>query len=181
MLKDCDFECLLAKARRRDVQALATLCEQFYPRLLKYLHYRVGPEAAEDLAGEVVLKVMRSISGQTGLFEPWLYRVARNVIVDHARSAKARPETPLDDEMMDNMTSAESVSEGVARRLDIEQGLAQLTDEQRELLTLKFIQGLSNEEIGEVTGRNAVAIRALQFRALTALREVLAGKGCMRA
>lgn len=180
MLKDSDFECLLAKARQHDAQALSALCELFYPKLLKYLHYRAGPDAAEDLAGEVVLKVMRSIAGQTGSFEPWLYRVAKNVLVDHARRAQARPESPLGDEMLDTMTSPESVSDGVARQLDIEHGLAQLTEDQRELLTLKFIQGLSNAEIGEVTGRNSDAVRALQFRALTALREVLEGERCIR-
>lgn len=180
-MKDSDFECLLAKARGHDAQALSALCERFYPKLLKYLHYRVGPEAAEDLAGEVVLKVMRSIAGQTGSFEPWLYRVAKNVLVDRARRAQARPELPLDDEMLDTMSSPESVSDSVARQLDIEHGLAQLTEDQRELLTLKFIQGLSNAEIGEVTGRNADAVRALQFRALTALRQVLDGERCIRA
>jgi RNA polymerase sigma-70 factor (ECF subfamily) len=179
LLKDFDFECLLAKARRQDAHALSALCELFYPKLLKFLHYRVGPDHAEDLAGEVVLKIMRSIAGQTGSFEPWLYRVAKNVIVDHARRLKARPETPLDEEMLNNMTRPENLIDDVARQLDLQHGLAQLTDDQRELLTLKFIQGLSNAEIGEVTGRNSDAVRALQFRALTALRQALEGERCL--
>ena len=64
----------------------------------------------------------------------------------------------------------------VGRQMDVRGALDKLTDDQRELVALKFIQGLSNADIAEVTGRRPGAIRALQFRALCALRDILRGK-----
>ena len=164
-----ELDNLVKKARQRDAAALAELCERYYPRVLKFMRYRVGPGAAEDLAGEVFARLMRSIDRQNGRFEPWLYQIARNVVIDRARRKQTRPESEWDDSLMNHPAEATNV----AGRLDLEQALTRLNDEQRELVTLKFLQGLTNDEIGEVTGRTAEAVRALQYRALSALREVM--------
>ena len=164
---------LLAKARERDPDSLAALCERFYPKVLKYMHYRVDATWADDLTAEVFLRVMRSIAGQTGSFVAWLYKIAANVIIDHSRREKVRRVIPMDEQTTQLLTSPDDPADTVARRADLLDALAWLTEEQRELVTLKFIQGLSNAEIAEVTGRKPGAIRALQFRALSALRERL--------
>jgi RNA polymerase sigma-70 factor, ECF subfamily len=168
-----ELDNLVKQARQRDAAALAALCERYYPRVLKFMRYRVGFSAAEDLAGEVFARLMRSIDRQNGMFEPWLYRLARNVVIDRARRQQTRPESEWDDSMMNHPAEATDLGASVAGRLDLEQAITRLSDEQRELVTLKFLQGLSNDEIAEVTGRNAVAVRALQYRALLALRELM--------
>jgi RNA polymerase sigma-70 factor (ECF subfamily) len=140
------------------------------------MHYRVDAASAEDLTGEVFLRVLSHISRQKGSFVAWLYRVAGNVAVDYARARKIRQETPMDERVAETIIAGEDPGEAVGRQMDIRRAITQLTDDQRELITLKFIQGLSNDEISEITGRSQGAIRGLQFRALSTLREFLGGE-----
>lgn len=168
---------LLARARAQEPDALTELCAAYYPKILRFMRYRVGPNEAEDLAGEVFFKVMRSIGSQTGSFEAWLYRLARNVIVDRVRYRQARPETELSDAMTETIANGKNAHAASTAHMDMESALAMMNEEHRELLTLKFVQGLTNEEIGEITGQKVSAIRAMQFRALKAMRAVLDRKG----
>jgi RNA polymerase sigma-70 factor (ECF subfamily) len=152
------------------------LCEHFYPKVLKYMHYRVDAISAEDLTGEVFLRVLRYIGEQSGSFVAWLYRIAANVVVDHARMGKTRKEIPMDVQVIESVVNGKDPSMVVGRQIDISNAIAKLTDDQRELITLKFIQGLTNADVAEVTGRSKEAIRGLQFRALSALRLILSGE-----
>ena len=169
-MSDRSLEDLLASARTGDAESIARLCGMFYPKVLTYMRYRVDASSAEDLTGEVFVRVLSHIAGQNGSFVAWLYRIAGNVVVDHARSKATRRERTLDEKTPE---PAASDDPRAASAPEIESALAGLTDEQRELVTLKFIQGLSNSQIAEITGRSAEAIRALQFRTLAALRERL--------
>ena len=170
-MEEAELTRLVEQARRRDPDALAVLCEQFHPKVLKYMHYRVSPRWAEDLAADVLLRVVRNIDRQTGSFVAWLYQIAAHVIIDHSRREKIRRTSPMDEQAIQVLTASDDPSKTVERRADLLEALAGLTDEQRELITLKFIQGLSNSDIAKITGRTTDAIRALQFRALSALRE----------
>ena len=164
------------KARRGDPEQLAEIYEHFYPKMLKYMSYRAGERIAEDLTAEVFLRVVRGIKKQKGSFVAWLYTIARNVVADHFRSAKVRHEIPLDSQMTQSLTINEGRSEKVAMKLDLANAIQKLTDSQREFITLKFIQGLSNQEIEQIMGRKPEAIRGLQFRSLSSLREILTAK-----
>ena len=166
---------LLARARRRDPEALAELCEQWYPEILKYMHYRVQYATAEDLAGEVLVRVLRNISSQRGSFRAWLYTVARSVVADHFRREKVRQTEPMFDE--DHSADAAWPLEVTARQTDIREAMGRLTEPQAELIVLKFLQGLSNQEISEITGLSPGAIRAVQYRALSSLRRILESGG----
>jgi RNA polymerase sigma-70 factor, ECF subfamily len=172
-LEEFKLDKILVRARKLDQEAMAALCGHYYSKILKFMYYRTSVGNAEDLTGEVFLKVMRSISSQNGNFEAWIYRIARNVIIDRARYSKARPEVAITDENEKTMTTGRDGTEKIDAAMDIKYALAQVNDEQRELLSLKFIQGLSNDEISEITGKSTGAIRAMQFRALAALREVM--------
>jgi RNA polymerase sigma-70 factor (ECF subfamily) len=167
----------LIAARKKDSQALSKLCAHYSPKILRFMHYRTSANLAEDLTGEVIVKIMRSIEKQSGRFEPWLYRIARNVIVDHVRYQSVRPESVLSEEISNVLTNGKTPDTAVSHHLDIQTALEQVSDEHREFLSLKFIQGLDNHEISEITGQNLNAIRAMQFRALKAMRDVLAPEG----
>ena len=167
---------LVEKARLRDPEALGALCSSFYPKILRYMQYRVGQRFADDLAAEVFLKAIRGIGGQTGNFVAWLYRIASNVVADHARSQKMRREGPISDALTERLAGGADPAREVGRALDIQKAMGHLTDEQREMVTLKFIEGLSNAELAEITGRTADAIRHLQFRAMSSLRRILGGE-----
>ena len=167
---------LAERARRGDRAALGELCAEFYPRVLKFMHYRVGPRFAEDLTSEVFLRVVRAIATQNGSFAAWVFRIAANVATDQLRSSRARRETSMAEAVLESTASGDEPAAAVGRALDLQRALAQVTDGQRELVTMKFINGLTNAEIAEATGRSPEAIRVLQFRALAALRNIL-GRG----
>lgn len=168
---------LLEGARKREPEALAELCARFYPAVLKFMHYRVGAGQAEDLTGEVFLRVVRAIEGQNGSFRAWLYRIAANVVAQWFRQKRIRERVRIDGAAVEASTSrAVNPAEAAARRIDLAEAIAKLTDDQRELVTYKFIQGFSNDLISRITGRTPGAIRALQFRALAALRRILSSE-----
>ena len=162
----------LARVRKREPGALARLYTLYYPRILKYVHYRLGPEEAEDVTGEVFLKLLNSIDTQSGNFEAWLYRLARNAVIDRVRHRNTRREEPLREEAPDPTDQGRGAHSTTAA-LDVERALSLVGEEHRELLVLRFIQGLSAAEIGEITGQSPGAVRGMLFRALTKLRMVL--------
>ena len=174
-MDESELNALVERARRREKGALNDLCARFYPKILGYLIHRVGRRFAEDLTEEVFLRVVRAIAGQKGSFVAWLYKIAANVAVDHGRSQAARPEAPLSDAAAGRAAGGDPARE-VGRALDLRDAIGQLTDDQRELVTLKFLQGLSTAEVADATGRTPEAVRALQFRALAALRRALGGE-----
>lgn len=162
---------LLEQARERNPAALARIYTRYYPKVLKFIHYRVGAQDAEDLTSEVFLKLMRSIDRQVGRFEPWLFKLARNTIIDRVRYRKVRPEDSL--EQSEQEFADEKTSSGVGAKLDVEQALSLVGEEYRELLVLRFVQGMSAVEISEITGKTPGAVRAMTFRALSKMRTVL--------
>lgn len=164
------------EARHGDSEAVATLCAQFYPRIMRYMRYRVGEQAAEDLTSKVFLRVIRNLARQNGSFTAWLYKIAANVVNDHIRELKTQPTTAMDENKQlpaEAVASGDNPAKAVGRKLDLEAALKLLTEDQRQLVTLKFVQGLSNEEVAETLDRTPGAVRVLQFRALSALRELL--------
>lgn len=171
-----EIDSLLEKAKQGDAEALAALCECLYPQVLKYMYYRVDAVSAEDLTGEVFLRVLRNIGKQKGLFVAWLYRIAANVVIDYSRMGKIRREGSMDEQLTQSNVNGKNPADVVGGQIDVYNAIVRLTNDQRELVTLKFIQGLSNADIAEITGRSEGAIRGLQFRALSALRLILSGE-----
>lgn len=167
---------VLDEARHGDSKAVATLCAQFYPRIMRYMRYRVGEQAAEDLTSEVFLRVIRNLTRQNGSFTAWLYKVAANVVNDHIRKLKTHPVVAMEENEQTQaaaLAKSDNPAQSVGRKLDLTAALELLTEDQRQLVTLKFVQGLSNEEVAETLDRTPGAVRVLQFRALSALRELL--------
>lgn len=164
-------------ARNGDAGALAAICEKLYPRIYRYLSYKVvDVRDAEDLAGEVFVRMLEAISGQTGNFEAWLFRIAGNVLTDHYRKRAVRSDTVG---LPEEMASGDDPVVATERKLDgerLKQGMRELTEEQKEVVILRFIMGYEHGEVAEMMGRSAGAIRALQFRALSALKGALGGR-----
>lgn len=160
--------------RNGDAGALATICENLYPRIYRYLSYKVDDlRDAEDLAGEVFVRMLEAIPGQTGNLEAWLFRIAGNVLTDHYRRRAVRSDTVG---LPEEIAGGEDPAVATERKLTgerLKQGLRGLTEEQREVVILRFILGYGHGEVAEIMGRSAGAIRALQFRALSALKVAL--------
>jgi RNA polymerase sigma factor (sigma-70 family) len=172
-----EFETILLRARKLDKSALAMIFERYYGKIVKFMYYRSNANDAEDMAATVFLKVMRSIQTQKGNFDAWIYKIARNVIIDNSRHNNAKPEAELSEPMQNMIKSSSSSIETVANQMDLTKSLSMLNEDQQEILTLKFIQGLSNESICEITGKTPGAVRAMQFRALETLKSIMRKEG----
>lgn len=161
-------------ARKGDAGALAAICEKLYPRIHRYLSFKVDdPKDAEDLAGEVFVRMLEGIPDQTGNLEAWLFRIAGNLLTDHYRRRAVRTETVG---LPDEVAGGDDPLAATERKLSgerLKRGLKILTEEQKEVVILRFVMGYEHDELAEIMGRSAGAIRALQFRALSALRDAL--------
>jgi len=167
---------VLENARRLEKSALSTLVKESYPFVFRYFYYRsIRREDAEDLTSEVFVRVVNSIKGQKGYFPAWLISIARNLLTDYYRKRGKLRETSLE-EIQEPFSDSDKNTKDTKDTLhpdDLRKMLDLLTDEQKEVITLKFIEDNTNEEIARIMNKSIGAIKALQFRALTALREIL--------
>ena len=176
LVGDADDIAVLQRARMGQPDAVTALCTAWYPKVLRYMHYRVSPHVAEDLTAEVFVRVLRSLKTQRGSFPAWLFRIAENIVIDHRRSSAVRKQEPMHEQIEQHEDAHCRHDEAVASRMDIETAMIQLSGDQRQLITLKFIEGLANEDVAAIMDRSTGAVRVLQFRALQALRRVLTGQ-----
>lgn len=165
-------------ARALDRDRLAAIYDEYHQLIYRYVYRQVGDvETARDLAAEVfhrLLRIAQSGGGPDRHPKAWLYRTAHNIVVDHYRRQQHRRHLPLDDELMiandDPAGSAERHLSGAQVRA----ALQHLTPDQRQVITLKFLEGLSNQEVAVVLDKPVGAVKSLQHRGLAALQRQLA-------
>jgi RNA polymerase sigma-70 factor (ECF subfamily) len=166
----------------RDPSAFGELYDVFVERVYRYLYFRTGnhPEA-EDLTEQVFLKAWEAIERyrwQGRPFLAWLYRLAHNTHIDHVRSQK--PTTSLNNEARPVELASVSAAVELTRTLDADLlagALSELTPDQHQVIVMKFLEGLDNQQIAQSMNKREGAIRALQMRALMSLRRVLEHQG----
>jgi RNA polymerase sigma-70 factor (ECF subfamily) len=166
----------------RDANAFGELYDRYVERVYRYLYFRSGshPEA-EDLTEQVFLKAWEAIvryRWQGRPFLAWLYRLAHNTHIDHVRSQKPTTSLNNDDHPVELASAAAQVE--LSRTLDADllaRAMGQLTPEQQQVIVMKFIEGMDNEQIAASMDKREGAIRALQMRALMSLRRVLELQG----
>jgi RNA polymerase sigma-70 factor (ECF subfamily) len=174
---------LVQRAQHLDERALAAIYEQFYPRIYSYALLQTGDTSlAEDIASEVMLKVLEALPRYRFRGAPlaaWIYRIAHNCVVDHHRRRRRRQEVRLDETAPPPAAhNPEGGSDLSLQRHDLQRALQRLTYEQRQVIILKFVQGLDNRTIARVMGRSEGSVKSLQHRALKALERLLAeGEG----
>jgi RNA polymerase sigma-70 factor (ECF subfamily) len=170
---------LVRQAVRGESDAFGVLYSLYVDDIYKYFYYRAGNlRVAEDLTENVFLKAWRAIGSyeQQGVpFSSWLYRIARNVAIDYLRTRRVH--VPLTDEHVALVDEDElSPLQLLLRREDLEEvqhAVSQLAEEQQQVLILRFVEGLSHAEVGEVLSKTEEACRVLQHRALAALSKLL--------
>ncbi len=171
------IEQLVARAHVGDVDAVGALYDHYAERVFRFVRFRVRTEQdAEDVSQRVFLQMIQALpryQSRGTPFGAWLFRIARNAVIDHQRTHRA-------DEPLEAIADTASGGRGpeelaiTASEMDrVAAALAQMTDEQREVITLRFVAELSPGEIAAMLGRREGAIRGTQFRALQALRRQL--------
>jgi RNA polymerase sigma-70 factor, ECF subfamily len=165
---------LVQQAQAGDPDAFARLYDAYVERIYRYAYFRVSDgQAAEDITSQVFLKAWERLhSYRVGKapFIAWLYRIARNLVIDHYRSHK--PAVALEEAQPTQPGHADRVDERVDQQAAVHSltaALGHLTEEQQQVLLLRFVEGLPTDEIARQMGRREGAIRALQMRALQAL------------
>ena len=170
---------LVERAQAGDADAYGRIYALNVDSVYRFVHSRVGDrQLAEDLTSETFLRGLRridSFSWQGRDMVAWFITIARNLILDHVKSARTRMETTTG-EMWDADEALAGVDESViesdrARRLL--SALAQLKPEQAECLSLRFLHERNLAETAEILGRTEGAVKQLQLRAIRALREVI--------
>ncbi|HEU4759428.1 MAG TPA: sigma-70 family RNA polymerase sigma factor [Dehalococcoidia bacterium] len=171
---------LVRRAQAYDEAALEALYQTYYPKIYSYAFLQMGDvQAAEDLASDVMLKMLESLQNYKlkGLpFGAWVYRIARNRLIDLHRRRRRRGEVDLSETLSATLASPQALAERALERGQLQVALKHLTDEQRQVIVLKFIEGFDNRSVGRIMGRSEGAIKSLQHRALAALRRVLHGE-----
>lgn len=170
---------LLQRARQGDQDALSTIYEQYFGPIYQFIRLRVDDALlAEDLAAEVFLKLIAALRGRNApraSLRGWLFRVARNALHDHYdRGFTTEALDGLEDWMP--APSSDEPEEQVVRALSADQirrAIRILSVDQQEVLILRFGQKLSLQETAEIMGRQVGAVKSLQFRAVSALRQIL--------
>lgn len=174
-----ESEAVLIERAKHDPQAFGELYELYVDRIYNYIYYRVGnAEDAEDLTARVfqrMLKALPRYQDRGAPFASWLYRIAHNLVANHHRDKRRRPSLSIDDlPLMSNWREApEQVVEQHDEERTLWQAINELSEDRRELLILKFGEGLSNAQIGGMMGRTEGAIKSLYHRTLISLREEL--------
>ena len=168
---------LIRLAANLDREAFGELYRLYAPRIHRFVAYQVNDRVlAEDLTNQVFMRAMKAIGRyqhhSVPQFNAWLFRIARNVVVDHWRAK--RDTVSLDEALAtERGETLDAHFESLARREELQVAMQKLTEDQREVLVLRFGMGMSHREIAERMGRNEEAIRALQFRAIRSLRAIM--------
>src|SRR5437899_7007990 len=168
---------LVKRAQAFESAAIEALYQAYYPKVYNYGFLQMGDvQAAEDLASDVMLKMIESIKKYTfrGLpFGAWVFRIARNRLIDLHRRRKRRGEVDLSETLSTALANPQVLAERALERGQLQIALKHLTGEQRQVIVLKFIEGFDNRSVGKIMGRSEGAIKSLQHRALGALRRLL--------
>ncbi|PVV83707.1 RNA polymerase sigma factor [Dehalogenimonas alkenigignens] len=159
---------------RQKENKLAGLFDEYYDRIARYAYTRVGDrQEAEDLASEVFARALKSLDSfeDRGLpMGAWLFKIAHNLVVDFHRRRAERKTVDVEDVEIE---SDDSPAEQAERKLEMERvqrAMENLTEEQREIIRLRFFAGLSSAEVGALLGKSDGAVREGQSAALKKLR-----------
>jgi RNA polymerase sigma-70 factor (ECF subfamily) len=170
-----EIKALIGQAADGSFEAFGRLYSIYLDRIYRYVYYQVRDKmTAEDITEEVFVKawkVIRSCRGREDTFSAWLYRIARNHLSDTFRN-NGRV-TSLDGEKAADVADPCERVETGAEYHELLQKIAGLPEVQRQVIILKFIEGLDNREIGRILGKNEGAVRVAQMRGLESLRNML--------
>jgi RNA polymerase sigma-70 factor (ECF subfamily) len=176
--KHPDEGALIQASIEGDGKAFEALYIHYMKAIYRYIFFRVGDEIhAEDLTEETFVRAWEALPNyqqRKHPFSSWLYRIAHNLIIDHYRRIKP---VPISNGLMRTYSDpAESMDHMVHRKNEIRlliNAVQKLNELEREIVLLRFVEGLSHKEISAMVGRSQTSCRVILHRALKALRSIL--------
>lgn len=168
---------------RKDPDAFAKLYDLYIEKIFRFVRFKVSSlEEAEDISADVFLKAWkftRESNIKIGNFKAFIYKIARNCVIDFYRSKSRVFEKVFDDqEQLESIRDQKNLQEEIANRMEvetIENHLGKLKEEYREVILLKHVEGFSVSDIAGILEKKSGAVRVLLHRALKALRDIIDG------
>lgn len=178
-------ETLIVDAQKGDQDAFGRLYKRHLDPVYRYIYYRIGNhQDSEDLTDSVFIKAWKAIDKyevQGTPFLAWLYRIARNVVIDFTRKRKF-DQVDIDDQY--SLSAVGTLPEdAVANALQMKgvmNALDRLKPIEREIVTLRFLMGMSHQEIAQIVDKKPGTVRVTQLRALKTLKVLLEADGIGR-
>ena len=173
---------LVLLVQKGDTEAFSKLYDIFIDPVYRYVYYRVKNGDVEDIVETVFLKVWENIKKfkvEKKPFSAWIFKIAHNLVIDYYRVSSDETFRELDERMPD-VTREHNPINKAEQNLDnqiLKKALAKLKKPYRDVIIHKFINGFSNEEIGQILRKKEGGLRVLQFRALKALKRELENMG----
>ena len=167
---------LVQRAQKGDLSAIREIYLEHHNQVYRFIWSRVhDPTQADDLTGEVFLRMVASLpkyQDRTLPFRAWLYRIARNLVIDNYRWNQNREYVPLESVAEDLVggESPEKITELALAFERVQQALENLAPDQREVVELRFLAGLSLKEVALAVDKTVSAVKSLQHRGLSSLR-----------
>lgn len=175
----------VALAQKGDVNSVTAIYEHFHRSVFRFLYYRVGDrQAAEDLTSEVFIQMVRNLPGyrpQGVPFNAWLFRIARNLATDHFRKTGKSGPTRIEEEATTSPDETVGSEETIISSKQFRRALAKLGHDQRDVIVLRFVSGLTLAEVAVSLNKSLDAVKALQRRGLASLHDILANGEVMNA
>jgi len=169
----------VTRALTGDESAFGDLYEYYLDDIYHYMYYRVScPQEAEDLSEAVFLRAWKALDENPPdevAFRLWLYRIAHNAVVDHYRARKEFVGLEAAANIPDPIDGPEEAVADQEKFATLHRAMQSLNQDQQQVLACRFIAGLSHAETAAIMARSEQAVRALQYRALVVLRNLLVG------
>lgn len=176
MAEQYNEEKLIKFAKIGDKNSISALYEQHVDRIFRYVAYRVPDNDAEDITAEVFVKMVEGLPKFTytgAPFEAWLYSIASARVADFHRKRGRRQLDEINENLSDDNPLPEERMLEKQEHSHLREALSQLSDDDQQLLILRFVERKSHEDVAKITGKNSAAIRTAQHRALKKLAKLL--------
>ena len=170
---------ILDRAINGDEEAFSLLYQDNIKKIYSYIYYRTGNTyEAEDLTARVFQRALKHITRykKTNVpFSAWLYRIAHNLVANWHRDNQRRKEVPIEDHL-DLGSHADIPDDQYEKKQEVEvllRAVRKLPSDRQMVLILKYVEDLSNKEIGDIMGKSEGAVKSLYHRTLLDLRDYL--------
>ena len=171
---------LIERVRKGDQDAARTLYERYFDRIYNYVYARLGrAEDAEDLAIDTMTRSLTRLDqfhDQGVAFSSWVYKIAHNATIDHYRRHGKVTLVSLEQATLPQSADPSELALEQLSNEDLRVALRALTDEQQQVLILRFFQDLTAAQVAGIMGKSVGAVQALQHRALGSLERALQGR-----
>ena len=172
-----DEEKLVLAAKELDPAAWTHMYDGYYRTIYAYVYRRVGNSSlAEDLTASVFIRALEGIGKYKYRGTPliaWFLTITHNMVVDPFRRNGRAPEVPLNLKLVSRDPSPDQIAEANLQKERLHKALGRLTEDQRQVVTLRFIDGLNISEVSHLLDRPEGTIKALQHRAIGSLRRIM--------